>query len=89
MMFDEDPNDTVSATRKLVDFPYVVTRDPISLKYGEPLKWAANEMIADSIIWSPNLKTGNYTVGVETRLPDGRRLFCFEVTLYLEGGGPW
>lgn len=78
----------VSATTKLTDFPNVITR--VHHKYGVPLQWGPNEMIADAVVLSwPGFQTGNYTAVAEARMPDGRRLFCFVAELYLEGDGGW
>jgi hypothetical protein len=82
-------NERQSHTTKLTEFPYVITRDPGTLAYGVPLHWADNEIIADSIVYSVFWDTGHYTFVAEARMPDGRRLFCFDATYFMRGGDGW
>ena len=79
-------NDTKrsSAEDKLSDFPHVVVRTH-PRKYGGPLKPGSMELIGDYVFLGMFLKTGNYTFRVESWLPDGRVLFCFEASLFLRG----
>ncbi|EOD51762.1 hypothetical protein UCRNP2_1454 [Neofusicoccum parvum UCRNP2] len=68
---------------KLVSYPQIILRH--NGKYGHELKPGRNELIADYVILGMFLETGNYTFTAEAKLPDGRVLFCFESSVFLEG----
>ncbi|KAF2180891.1 hypothetical protein K469DRAFT_714072 [Zopfia rhizophila CBS 207.26] len=68
-------------------FPVIVrTRDrQFEPVYGGSLKPGWNELLYDRRIRRLSVKTGNYTVGVEAKLNDGRVLFSFAADIWLDG----
>lgn len=68
---------------KLVNYPQIVLRQ--KGEYTRELKPGRNELVADYVILGMFLETGDYSFTAEARLPDGRVLFCFESSLFLEG----
>ena len=70
---------------KLSDFPQIVVRIDRHW-YGGPLKPGLVELIGDYFFPREFVETGTYIFRLESWLPDGRVLFCFEATLFLKGG---
>ncbi|KAF2501531.1 hypothetical protein BU16DRAFT_613411 [Lophium mytilinum] len=79
-----DRPDIFEAEAKISDFKAVVVRRDLS--YGGPLKAGSNEVLADFLLWGPAMHTGNHTCEAVAKLPDGRVLFSFAATVWLEGG---
>lgn len=78
---DEEPRVFV---RKFSNWPQIIIRTDKRV-YGHELKPGWNEIIADYVLLPMFIKTGNWTFTAEATLPDGRVLFCFEASTYLEG----
>lgn len=79
---DEEPRVFVN---KFSDWPQIIIRTDHEWVYGHELKPGWNKIIADYMLLSMFVETGNWTFTAEATLPDGRVLFCFEASMYLEG----
>jgi hypothetical protein len=73
-------------TRSFGNHAHLAVRDSNGV-YGDPLKPGQNDILTDC--WLPGLfiRTGQWTFRVEGLLPDGRFLFCFEISQWIKGRG--
>ncbi|KAK6439377.1 hypothetical protein LTR95_004424 [Oleoguttula sp. CCFEE 5521] len=53
--------------------------------YVEHLSLGYNDILVDGMFVYEDITSGNYTIAFDARLPDGRCLFAFEITQWIEG----
>ena len=78
----KDDEETRHYEDKLTKWPHMILR--YDHEYGHELKPGSMELLADYIILGVFLEDGSYTFTAESKLPDGRTLFCFESKLLLK-----
>ncbi|OXV12179.1 hypothetical protein Egran_00060, partial [Elaphomyces granulatus] len=78
----KDDDETRHYEGKLAEWPTIIMRQ--DFQCIDELKPGRIDFLTDYVIYGMFVETGNYTFTMETKLPDGRVLFCFQSSMFLK-----
>ena len=79
----KDDDETRHYEGKLAEWPTIIMRQ--DFQCIDELKPGRIDFLTHYVIYGMFVETGNYTFTMETKLPDGRVLFCFQSSMFLKG----